>query len=654
MDEPELSGAATHAARVLAACLAAVLWLILGTAVPAGAGEPRTLVLSKDTASASLAGHLDLLVDPGHDLGIDDVARDPADARFRPLPSFFGAGHTRDDHWYRFQIRREADTPATWVLAMGSPYIDHIDVFVSDPNATNGPAYRARQTGDHVPYSRRPLRTRLLAVPLTLPADTPVTVYAHVSSVSAMTFTATLWKPEAFLADTTQSLFLHGTFQGILAIVVVLYAVMGLMLADGALIGYTLYVLTLFVYYFFANGLAAVVLPDVPGWLFNLLTGGSGLTGVAAAVFMWDRLLNLRTTYPRAHRVFMVICAVALLSSPFAVTGYYGVVNRPIIGAGVLATAASLVMVFLLMRRDRRDVSLRYYFAGFLTAITGLAVSQMAIRGVLPVTGLTENSYQIASAAHIVILGLGLSHRVRRLQSDKIQADQEARFALARAEEQRAFVAMLSHEFRSPLASIDSAAQLIGVNETDLSAPSQERLARIREVSRRLGDLVDLFLSSEALDQGALALQPEPVPLRPFLDSVVSQIKADDASAPISLSVTPDDARVRIDPQFMGIAVLNLVRNALRYSPDGSAIDIVGSAGPAGVSIAVSDRGYGLSPEEVERIGSMYFRAASSHGTKGVGIGLYITTKIVAAHAGTLDATSAVGQGTTFTVRLPA
>ena len=648
-----LTDKAAQTARRLAACLMLALSLAIGTASAALATKSPPLVLSKDTVSASLAGHLDLLVDPGHTLTIGDVMRKGAENTFRPLPSFFGAGHTLDVHWYRFDIIRQADTPGTWVLAMGSPYIDRIDVYMPDPNAPDGRGLREVKTGDHIPYSQRPVRTRLFGMPLPLPAGEPVTVYVRVESVSAMTFTATLWKPEAFLADTTQSLFLHGMFQGILAIVIVLYAFLGIMLVDSALIGYTLYVLTLFVYYFFANGLAAAMLPDMPGWVLNFVTGGSGLVGVAAAVFMWDRLLNLRTTYPLVHKAFKVLCVVALLSAPSAATSLYGVVNRPVIGSGILVTTVSLVLVFLLMLRNRRDVSLRYYFAGFLTAMAGLIVSQMALRGALPVTSLTENSYQIASAAHIIILGLGLSHRVRRLQTDKIEAEQKTRFALTRAEEQRHFVTMLSHEFRSPLAQIDSAAQLIEAREAALSDPSQERLTRIRAVSRRLCDLVDLFLSSDALDQGALALQPEQVPLQPFLDGVLGQIRADDPAAAIGLSVAPGDAAVRIDPQFMGVAIANLVHNALRYSPEGAPITVTGMTGPDGVTLTVTDRGYGMSAEEVERIGSMYFRAASSSGTQGIGIGLYITKKIVAAHGGALDVTSTEGVGTTFVIRLP-
>jgi signal transduction histidine kinase len=72
-----------------------------------------------------------------------------------------------------------------------------------------------------------------------------------------------------------------------------------------------------------------------------------------------------------------------------------------------------------------------------------------------------------------------------------------------------------------------------------------------------------------------------------------------------------------------------------------------------GIVIRVADQGRGMSPDEVERIGSIYFRASSSRGTKGSGLGLYMTQKIVAAHGGTLTVESVRDEGSVFTIRLP-
>ncbi|AWK87562.1 sensor histidine kinase [Azospirillum thermophilum] len=337
---------------------------------------------------------------------------------------------------------------------------------------------------------------------------------------------------------------------------------------------------------------------------------------------------------------------------PTAVSPLYAATNRPMILLALVISLVSLLLIVRLMLRDREDVGIRYYFVGLVVALAGLVVTQLALRGVLPAGGVYVNAYQIGSATHVVILAAGLSHRVRRLQADRIRARQESAFAMKRAEQQRTFVAMLSHEFRTPLASIDSAAQMIAETAGPLPAKAMARLERIRATARRLGGLVDLFLSSEALDQGALALHPERVALRDLLDSAL-ETAASGAEDRIRRPAEGQDRVLRADPHFLGVAIGNLVQNALRYSPPGAPVEIAAAWEPDGLAISVRDHGRGMSADEVERVGSMYFRASSSKGTKGAGIGLYITRQIVAAHGGTLQVQSRPGEGSVFTIRLP-
>lgn len=645
-----------HEWGAVAIVLAALLILVSGHA-SAGVDQdvaPRIppVVLDGTATSVDLAGHIGVLVDEGGALSLADVVKKAANNEFMPVHRFAGAGHTEKVFWYRTQLIRRQGSALLWVLAMGLPSIDHVDVFMPNSADPVGGEMTEYRTGDFIPYSQRPIRSRLLGVPLDLEDGKLTTIYIRVQSVSAISFFASVQKAETFMAaDLVSSIWLS-IYQGAMLIVILFYGFLGIMLIDWVILAYLVYVTNAFFFYLFYNGLAVIVFPDMPGWLINLLTGGTAQFGATAVVFMWDKILNLKQNFPRAHRIFMVFCAANAMVVPLSATHYFMYVNAPAVSITMAITFICLIQVFILMKRERDNVMYRYYFVAFLVANCGAVISQLALYGMLPTVALTKFIFQLAIAFHVIVLGLGLAHRVRHMQIGRIKAEQEVRYARAHAEEQRSFLAMLSHEFRTPLASIDSAAQLIESREGALAPPSLERLSRIRAVSRRLCELVDLFLSSEALDQGALALNPEVVELRAFLEEVLGQVRADDPTAPVSLAADVDRVPVRLDPQFMSIALTNLVVNALRYSPDGAPVTVEGSVGASGLRISVSDRGFGMTSAEVERIGAMYFRAASSHGTKGVGIGLYITKKIVVAHGGSLEVASEPDRGTTFTIRL--
>jgi signal transduction histidine kinase len=108
-----------------------------------------------------------------------------------------------------------------------------------------------------------------------------------------------------------------------------------------------------------------------------------------------------------------------------------------------------------------------------------------------------------------------------------------------------------------------------------------------------------------------------------------------------------------LDPTLMNVAIGNLLANALRYSPEESPLEIIVAQDEQGLRIEVRDQGPGVSPDELPRLGTPYFRAASSMGKKGSGLGYHFTQRIVAAHGGVMAARSPEGSGLTVEVVLP-
>jgi signal transduction histidine kinase len=264
----------------------------------------------------------------------------------------------------------------------------------------------------------------------------------------------------------------------------------------------------------------------------------------------------------------------------------------------------------------------------------------------------TSNLYQLGTLVHVLVMSLGLALRLERLRDDKAAAERDAALSAQRSEEQRRFVAMLSHEFRNPLAAIDRSTQMIQIKADDLPQPHMQRLSQIRANVATLSGFVDNFLMTEMLDHSAVALSREPCALRPLLEAAIQQL-GDEAIQRVRLHC-PDDVTFSLDPSLISIAVGNLLGNALRYSPAGSPVEISAGLEDGGLRIRVADQGPGLDPESLQKLGTPYFRAPSSLGKKGSGLGYHFTRRIVETHGGMLNASShAGGTGLAVEISLP-
>jgi signal transduction histidine kinase len=305
----------------------------------------------------------------------------------------------------------------------------------------------------------------------------------------------------------------------------------------------------------------------------------------------------------------------------------------------------------VIWRRTHRPELLLYFVAFVIPAIGTLVNNGMNL-GVLPQNALTLNLYQISTLIHVLVMSIGLALRQRQILHDKATAEQSAITAAQRAEEQRRLVAMLSHEFHNPLASIDRSAQMIQIKTPELATEESERLEQIRGSAATLSGLVDNFLLTEAVDHGSLALARESCLIQLLLEDVV-QTLGESSAERIHLSVAPTDTRYYLDPTMVGMAILNLADNALKYSPSGTPVEISVTADDAGVRMCVADRGPGLSPEELENIGTPYYRAGSSLGKKGTGLGYYFAKRIIEAHEGQMKACSRDGGGLIVEILLP-
>lgn len=218
------------------------------------------------------------------------------------------------------------------------------------------------------------------------------------------------------------------------------------------------------------------------------------------------------------------------------------------------------------------------------------------------------------------------------------------------SEEQRDFVAMVSHEFRTPLAIISTSIQLLMASLTDPGPKVVQRGDNIRHATQRLIHLLDDYLSIDRLDSAHQGLDLQPGDLLEVIESAINDWPLDR----IRLRLHGAPAQLLCDPELMRIVLRNLLANADRHSPADATIELdVNGRADGGVSICIRDHGEGIPADELPRLFQRYFRGRFAQGKPGAGLGLYLVQKIVRAHGGTIEVQSAVGSGTTFTLNLP-
>ena len=251
-----------------------------------------------------------------------------------------------------------------------------------------------------------------------------------------------------------------------------------------------------------------------------------------------------------------------------------------------------------------------------------------------------------------------VADRTRKLEESTealARSKQRAETALSRETEAkrqlRQFLSMVSHEFRTPLAIIDSSAQMLRMRTEKSDPPSVVRVDTIRGGVQRLLGLIDTCLADEQLDSGRIVLHEKAFDLAPMIEVAVAHHRV---AAPSHSYQAELEAPLAIwgDPSMVGLVINNLLGNAVKYSPEGSAIRVIARHENGDISLSVIDQGIGIPTDDLSAVFERFHRAANANGIPGSGIGLHMVRQIVELHGGCVTVQSEVGSGSCFTVRL--
>lgn len=211
----------------------------------------------------------------------------------------------------------------------------------------------------------------------------------------------------------------------------------------------------------------------------------------------------------------------------------------------------------------------------------------------------------------------------------------------------------IPHDLRTPLAAITGSATSLLENSDALSTSTRRELIQnIYDEAERLSGVVNNVLDLTKLESGTVTLRKELVPIEEIIGGALTRLERRLAGRPVETNIPQTLPMVPMDALLMEQVFVNLLDNALKYTPAGSALSIVASQEPGLLVVEVSDRGPGLPGEDPERLFEKFYRGQQA-GREGFGLGLTICRGIIETHGGTMTAANRPGGGAVFRFTLP-
>lgn len=275
----------------------------------------------------------------------------------------------------------------------------------------------------------------------------------------------------------------------------------------------------------------------------------------------------------------------------------------------------------------------------------------MAVRGAVavrredaPGSWLDDERQLLQTCAHLLAGALERIHYLEVAQASAVEIEGERL--------RNVLLAAVSHDLRTPLASLIGLAESLELTRPAPSAQQREIAAAVAASARRMGVLVDNLLEMARLQSGRVQLNLQWQPIEEVVGTAVAAVPGL-AERPLRIAMPADLPLVHFDAVLMERVLVNLLENAVKYTPDATPIEIDARMGAEWLHLAVYDEGPGVLASRSHDIFRMFERGQREGATPGVGLGLALCRMIVEAHGGTLHSAQREGGGAAFEVRLP-
>lgn len=563
----------------------------------------------------------------------------PESLSFELVEGPVSEGFTSQVVWVRFTLRREgAQSPRDWWVGSSNPLLRDARLFETSFGGTSvGPEIE--------PLAEQ--RRRVFQIKL--PDEQPRTFLLRLTGDTALSTTLKVWQPDHLLRSFTTEALVWGGIYGLFVITIAFNFSLWVVTRAAPLGVYTWYATLNFLAAFLTDAWPFQIWPQLDEHVMVVVLGLCiSLAPLAGTVFS-SSLLELRQRWPRLRRCLIAAsAAISFLGILLVLAGYYRTAMPLVQGATMALIVVFLSIAILEALRARRAAL--FFLLAFSPFYVGVFWRYLRNIGWTEPSFWNDHSYQMGAVVHMVVMSVGIF--VKFSKDRREQQETAARLDAQRllGEEQRELMAMMSHEFRTPLAIAATAVENL-LNEASLAPEAQRRLQKVVRAHERLNDLMEGYLTNERLLLYSAGPQLLSFELEALCVGVVQEL--DETPGPEVLLQVPAGLTMEGDPSLIRIAIRNLLNNARRHSPEGSEVLLHVQPDRKGILIRVVDQGEGVPLGERSAIFERFYRGKAGSVHHGFGLGLYLVKSIARTHGGSVDVCSPPEGGCEFRLWVP-
>ncbi len=637
--------------------------------------------------AADIPADIRTFTDPSRNLTLAEILALDETQFTRTRRSDVNFGYTRNAIWLRIAITGDSDRRV--LLSLFPNFVDLIDIYAAPPaSGTRAEDFTHVATGDHRPLPADGLSGLYDAAALDLAAGKTTLAYVRLAAIgSSVTADVRVYPAEERPRRETLSNLAIGMWFGAMAILIVIQLVFFHydrkarypLLAAATLAASLVYTGTL--------GLSRVFLFPGGGDSNDTFVSMCIWIGLSASALAAVHILELKGRNPWMHRIFLAFIALGALGTLFGMLGYH-------LAFAPFGSMAGILLATLGAFQGLRTANLggnatRLRAAAYCVLWAGVVTIMLQRTAVIDLPNWVTHAYAVACVLQTVLLTAALGvrlraaealnlvmqqqalhaakaasdhanrlveERTRELAAARQTAEEALRAELSSQRQQVRFMEVISHQYRTPLAAIRTHVDNIGLSLPRADEANHARLDRVRKGIQRLVEVLEVNLSRARLQGPSFAPMLVRTPLIDIIDAAAARGR-DLLQNIIDIDIAPDAAglRIRADADMLGLAIINLLENAVKFGKPGNRAPVVLSCrledGKA--LIAVSDRGIGIPAAEIGQIFDPAHRGVNADAIEGSGVGLSLVARIAAAHGGSVRAESVLEQGTTITILLP-
>lgn len=656
-----------------------VLTLLLAVSSPAVAQVSPPIVISDSEDSHLVGAHADFLEDMEGRLTFEQVIAGDVAGRFAPLgmetPNF---SFSRSAFWLRFEVTNGSTEIQPLLLHQFTPWIDSMDLYFS---WSDGRTER-RQAGERYPFAQREVEHNQFLFRFTLAPGETVLVHMRVESQDPLQLPLIVWKQDAYHPYAAKLHMYFGLVFGCLMVVLFYNMFLYFSLRDITYLHYIMYVFSLMLMIFTYSGYAYQYLwPNSPR-LQNWMVFPTGYLSMFMAIFVAKSFLETARNMPMIHKTLTV------LQGLYVLLPVYGFVTDDYLFTSLTCSLAAMGFPFVMggagaLAYARKIPAAKFFILAWFSSLIGQLISMGTVVDLFPPSEILRRVMEIGFMADAVFLSFALADRISILRREKEVAETRAIDALETAkveleakvaqrttqlshEKEKAeeatrlkdkFVALVSHDLRSPLGSMINMLELIKPEKMEPKSVENNRrlISMATKAAHGLMDMIDSLLDISRLRTGSLAVRKKRVNVQLMVETIVQveDFRAAEKGVRI-INQVPAEYFLFADYYLYGEVIQNLLSNSVKFCRQGDSVTIYQPQNEPG-ALAVCDTGVGIPGEMINHLFDST-RKTTSQGTageRGNGLGLAYCHDIMEAHGGYIRVESTPGAGSVFIIAVP-